>query len=447
MRKWKCPSFLIGLVITLMYCLGNSQAREPIDWGKRLQCLEKRIEELEKRNRYLERQLQLLQKQSFHSQQISKTRAQKMADHTWVEELLSPDNKMKLYGFLRLDTVYHDSKPQNPQYTYWIRSEDRSLRDNNDDELTIYPRLTRFGIKYWGPRLERPFSVRLEGKFEMDFQNGGRESRQVPRIRHAYLKLQGGDISLLAGQTWDIISPLYPTVNSDSLMWNTGNLGDRRPQIRLTYESAVGRGRLSLTGGAGLSSAIDAKDLDHDGTRDGEDSGLPNLQFRLAYSSPLWLKNRHASIGIWGLKGWEESTGHFDSYALGLDLTVPLSSHLSLQGELWKGKNLSDFRGGIGQGINTEKGQEIDSFGGWLELKCRITSWYLLVPGYTIDNPRDNDISYGGRLKNWSFYIANRLSLGGGFMVGLDYIYWKTIYKGLKDGNANRFNLFFQYNF
>jgi hypothetical protein len=53
------------------------------------------------------------------------------------------------------------------------------------------------------------------------------ESRAVPRIRHAYGEMRWDEFSILFGQTWDVISPLLPTINDDSLMWNAGNLGDR----------------------------------------------------------------------------------------------------------------------------------------------------------------------------------------------------------------------------
>jgi hypothetical protein len=455
---------LKGVVVVVWFSLcffltglGKVAAEDRIALEKRLLVLEKRVKVLEERNRYLEFQLQHFQDSppltAKQRKQIAQIGQEEMNEESleapgikW-SDLISKDNRLKFYGFLRLDTIYHDSKPQHPQYTYWIQPEDPAGKDNNDNEINIYPRLTRFGIDYDGPQVGHLFGLDLEGKFEMDFQNGGSESRQIPRIRHAYLKLVRRDFSILAGQTWDIISPLYPTVNSDSLMWNAGNLGDRRPQLRLIYEPKIGQGRLSFMGGPALSSAVDAKDLDNNGTRDGEDSGLPNLQFRIGYSAPLWHKERLASLGIWGLRGWEDSLERFDSYVYGLDLFLPLSSSFTLRGEIWKGRNLSDFRGGIAQGIEATGRREIDSIGGWAELVCRIAPWFTFAPGYTLDNPDDGDLAPGSRSKNWTLYLANRFSLGGGFLMGLDYIYWKTEYKGLKEGDANRFDLFLQYNF
>lgn len=69
----------------------------------------------------------------------------------------------------------------------------------------------------------------------MDFYEGGSNSRSRLRMRKAYVNLAWGDFAILAGQTTEVIAPLYATVNSDLAMWGAGNLGDRRPQIRFTY--------------------------------------------------------------------------------------------------------------------------------------------------------------------------------------------------------------------
>jgi hypothetical protein len=109
----------------------------------------------------------------------------------------------------------------------------------------------------------------VSGRLEIDFQNGGSNSRAIPRYRHAFLQMNWGVHSLLAGQTWDVISPLFPTVNADTLMWNVRNMGDRRPQLRYSYEPKTG---LNARGAIGLTGAIDNLDADNNGVPDGEGS-------------------------------------------------------------------------------------------------------------------------------------------------------------------------------
>src|SRR5262245_17914956 len=114
------------------------------------------------------------------------------------------------------------------------------------------PRHQRFGADCSGPRIAALGDTKLSGKLELDFANGGSESRQIIRIRHGYLKMDWDhQVSILAGQTWDVVSPLFPTVNNDTLMWNVGNPGDRRPQFRFASEPKSGQGQGAVSGAAG----------------------------------------------------------------------------------------------------------------------------------------------------------------------------------------------------
>ncbi|OHB75804.1 MAG: hypothetical protein A2Z34_07175 [Planctomycetes bacterium RBG_16_59_8] len=189
------------------------------------------------------------------------------------------------------------------------------------------------------------------------------------------------------------------------------------------------------------------------GVIDGEDSGVPMLQGRAAFSRELWVKGKQATIGLWGHRSWEETDGkfdgedNFDGSSTGVDLSLPLHELVLLKGEGWSGKNLTDVRGGIGQGINTTTGREISSRGGWLELSVKACSCYTLAVGSAMDNPDDGDLAASGRTKNRPWYLANRLEFDKKIQIGFDYLRWKTDYDGLDAGDDNRFNLFVQYGF
>lgn len=282
--------------------------------------------------------------------------------------------------------------------------------------------------------------------------NGGSESRQIIRIRHAYLRLDWRQASLLAGQTWDIVSPLLPTVNNDTVMWNAGNIGDRRPQLRIAYEAKLGRGKFSFIGGIGLTSAVDSKDLDNNSFRDGEESGRPNVQGRIGYSYPTG-KDQTASIGFSGFYGFEKTARpvagrtDFRSQAFNIDFTLPIVSRLSLRGEGWWGRNLSDVRGGAGQGIISATGREVRGRGGWSEATIKVSRYFAMSPGFSTDDPVDIDLPLGARTRNRAYYFANRITPGGNFLIGADYLRWLTDYKGFQRGVDHRFNIFLQYNF
>ena len=92
---------------------------------------------------------------------------------------------------------------------------------------------TRLGLKIFGPDVNE---IKTSGLVEVDFYGGGAENSPQPRIRHAYMKLEWPEqrLSLLAGQTWDVISPLNPSTLNYTVQWWGGNIGMRRPQIRVT---------------------------------------------------------------------------------------------------------------------------------------------------------------------------------------------------------------------
>jgi hypothetical protein len=445
---------------------------------KEVEALKQRIDELEKQNRAVMNMLAEVQSKlnaMNHSgtesspsppqppvptsQQTStvtvtpstKQMGDKNQPMTW-SELIGEGNKIKLYGFLRLDMIFDSQRPNNAQTIFFLTSPDPRIGTSNGD-FTMHPRLTRFGIDWSGPQIVKLGNAKLTGKLETDFQNGGSESRQIIRIRHAYLRLGWKEFSILAGQTWDIVSPLFPTVNSDTLQWNAGNVGDRRPQLRIAYEPQMGRGKFSFAGGLALTGAIDPLDLDANGVRDGEESARPQIQGRIGYSRPLGSKDRIASIGVSSLYGYLKTARliagrtDFRSQLVNIDFTLPVTGRLAFKGEGWWGRNMSDVRGGVAQGINVATGQEIRGRGGWGEANVKISRYLSVSPGFSTDDPVDQDIPTGGRTGNRAFFIANRITPGGNFVIGADYLRWRTDFRGFQRATDNRVNLFLQYNF
>jgi hypothetical protein len=369
-------------------------------------------------------------------------------------DILGSENRFKLYGFLRLDVDYDSQRASNDQTPLFITSADPRIGTPRAEDFSMHPRLSRFGINYTGPRIAALGDSKLSGNLEIDFENGGSESRQIIRIRHGYLKMDWDNhVSILAGQTWDVVSPLFPTVNNDTLMWNAGNVGDRRPQFRATWEPKIGQSQWSFSGAAGLMGAVDSQDLDNNGYRDGEESGRPNMQARIGYAHSSWVKDQRASLGVSGFYGWLDTSRpiagrvNFHSQLANIDYTLPISNRLSLRGEGWWGRNLSDVRGGAGQGINPTNGREIRGRGGWSELGLKISRYWSFHPGFTTDDPVDADIPTGGRARNRAYYFGNRITPGGNLLLGFDYLRWLTDYKGFLPGESNRINIFLQYNF
>lgn len=262
-----------------------------------------------------------------------------------VQEVQPAESRLRFYGFVRQDVIVDDSRPDSASRRFIQPEPDDGTLSGT---YTMHPRLTRFGLDMLGPELEALGGARVAGKLEIDFQNGGRDSRAIPRYRHAYMTLTWARGSVLLGQTWDLASPLFPAVNADTLMWNAGNLGDRRPQIRGTLLAATGGVRWSLAAAAGLTGAVDQLDLDTDGIRDGEAASLPTVQGRAGVTYPFGA--RALAAGVWVHTARQETATsvagdtRFASRAVGADVELPLGPRLVVRGEVWTGANLSDIR-------------------------------------------------------------------------------------------------------
>ncbi|MBA3395922.1 MAG: hypothetical protein H0T89_25040 [Deltaproteobacteria bacterium] len=370
----------------------------------------------------------------------------------WLE---TKGTRIRLYGFARLDLMFTDSRlDPNNQFPFFVSPEGTI---KNDAQLDIHPRLSRIGIEIERDAIPMVKTAKALGKLELDFQNGGSESREIPRLRHAYLEIKDkSGFVLLAGQTWDLISPLWPSVNSDSLMWNAGNLGDRRPQLRLGIDTKVSDGTVQALVAVARTGAINNRDLDMDGTADGIDSGKPMIQARVGVTKLLGGK---LSGGVWGHISFDDTDADpvgnkkFQGRSVGADLLVQITKQLAFAGEVWLGENLDDVRGGVGQGVNVPMNKEIRARGGWAEVRVKPVDWYTLVGGASVDDPKDEDLDAtstaggGARKQNRAIFASNHFNLGGGIAVALEYIYWKTQYLGPNNGNANRVNLWLSYGF
>jgi hypothetical protein len=378
--------------------------------------------------------------------------------------------KLQIYGFGRGDAYFgtHKFFP-SLEIPFFAISEDPRIRTGplgptflptipgsvpiheDDSNFTMNARLSRLGVVYTGEKAKWLCDAELEARIELDFYNtldNVIASRAMPRIRHGYAKATWGSFSIMVGQYWDIISPLFPNINDDVLMWNAGNLGDRRPQVRLNWDKDLGGDRRCIvTVGALATDSVNRTDFGNDGFFDGEDAGVPCFQGRLAYRCPA-VCDKPAEVGVWGM--WSADAmnvpiglsgrSYFTSYCVGADWAIPLSDCVELRGEAWYGSNLDDYRGGIAQGVNTFLGDEIKSRGGWTELVFKPFEWYQPAIGITLDDPVNRDVRGTAlpRVYNWAYYVGNRFPVGGGMTFGLDFEFWHTGYLGLEEGTAER---------
>jgi len=252
--------------------------------------------------------------------------------------------------------------------------------------------------------------------------------------------------NIIAGQTWDVVSPLNPTTLNYSVAWYAGNIGYRRPQIRLTKSFALSDD-LDLTFEGALARNIGSNVFSV--TESGEDSGHPMYQGRTSLTFPL-IGERATTVGFsghWGKEKFDTNRKEFDTWSLNLDVTQPINEWLALKGEYFQGANLNQFLGGIGQGINTTLNEEISSKGGWVAASIGPFDKLNFNTGFSMEALDDNDLNTGNRRINSSIFGNVIYSFNKSTAIGLEVSRWRTDYNNASDADDLRIQSSFIYKF
>ncbi|MBU0754850.1 MAG: hypothetical protein KJ645_06890 [Planctomycetes bacterium] len=381
-------------------------------------------------------------------------------DNKWLSGDTHPVTSsmdLQLYGYIKLDAAYDTTQITDGNTAYYVQS--RSTANRRDDQMNITARQTRLGLKLKGPDFGE---ATTSGQVEIDFYDGGAENKAEPYMRHAYMKLEWpkDDFHILAGQYWDVISPLVPTTLFYHVQWLAGDIGYRRPQIRIHK----GFGNFALTGAISRTIGT-ANTVANPGPGDtGEDSGVPTAQARAAFTFNMG--ERKGTLGIsghYGLEEWEFLTQsknvEVPSWTGNLDLTLPVTDTVSIKGEYYIGKNTSSYLGGIGQGViidNTNhKITPIKARGGWgsINLKPADCDWCFNV-GASADHISDTDAallrmvtSTDPRIRNFSVYGNAIYNINSAASWGIEVSRWRTGYEVAKSGDALRVQTSFIFKF
>ncbi len=458
-------SVTIGMV-TFLWIMTQAFAQAPAEqMQKRIDDLEKQVNELklmiQEQQKARAEEKARVEKVEQKVDHAEKTKTASSSVASTASSLIS-DFKFKPYGFVKLDAVHDDKRvyPSSGNYIVYVPSGETIHQKHESFSMTA--RQTQLGLYILAPET---YSWVAKGRLEMDFYGDGtaHENKAEPLLRQAYVELTKGNYDIIAGQTNDLISPLAPNTLNYTVGWDAGNIGYRRPQVRFTYTYPVNAqnkliGAIAAVRFKGLSN----EDLDGDSKNDGEDSGWPMVQGRIAWATKqLFCTEKESVFGISGHYGEEKIDWSMknaalhqktpNSWSINADYEVPLTKCLALKGEWFLGENLDDFFGGIGQGINTldvkqkQYTSTIKSMGGWTQLTYQYNKWKYNV-GAGIDDPRNSDLSKAAsnapdkamRSRN-TFYFGNfYYNLIPPVDLCLEYSYWDTEYKGFSDGTDNR---------
>lgn len=415
-------------------------------------------DQLQKRIEMLEQQLQDLKQimqQQQQVQQNDQVRVKKVEERVGVVEqvkekapVVLSSFQFKPYGYVKLDASWDDSRTNNGDFILYVPNESAH---NNENDYNMTARQTRIGMDILAPQYGNWVS---KARLEVDFYGNGdkvHENKAEIMMRHAFVDLTNGKFNLIAGQTSDLISPLVPNNLNYTVGWAAGNIGYRRAQLRATYTTPMSdTNKLIAAIALARTTGTVNEDMDLDLENDGEDTGWPTLQGRIALATKAFTETESV-FGISGHYGQEEvdfSNGkvaseeddqeHMDSWSVNADFLVPLTSCLGFSGEAFMGKNLDDYFGGVLQGINAAEGEEIMSHGGWAQVSYQPYQTVKTNVGFGIDDPDNGDLNPGDRDFN-RYYFANVLyTLIPPVTLGLEYSNWNTGYVGQSNGTDNR---------
>jgi len=372
-----------------------------------------------------------------------------LAGNSLAGEAVWSSVDIQLYGYIKVDAVYDQHRVAQGNYVLWVESEETR---KDDDTFNLTSRQSRLGMMFKGPEAE----IVSGGRIEFDFYGGTLENKPELMLRHAYLTLDWPDknLSLLAGQTWDIFSPLFPRTLNYLVSGMGGNIGYRRPQLRLTKKAEMSEDvdlklqlALARTIGHSTPEGLDPGDS-------GEDAGFPGVQGRIGVTFPL-IDAGPTTIGVSGHWAQEEydlddadDNVNLDSWSINLDLCQPITENLAVDGEIFKGKNLDTYTGSIGRGIETATLKEVESKGGWVAVRISPANNWKFNLGASSEDIEDGDVVLAtARTKNTCYFGNATYSINEKASVGLEISQHETEYKSVAKGDSYRVQSSFLYKF
>lgn len=355
------------------------------------------------------------------------------------------DFRIVPYGAFWTDMNYATSRTNNEAYTLYVYSR----QDQGESSFTIDTRRSRFGLNVTGPMIPLLDYAQSGGKVEIDFQGAFvTENKASVLLRHAYWEAKNDYFRVLVGQTWDVISPLYPGTLNYSVGWEGGNIGYRRAQIRLErYFYPSDQCKVELQ--ASLNQDIVSDFATTAGIRR-ELSDWPVVEGRLG--AALGDVCEDPNPVTFGVSGHIGETGfdfltagppplslppaddtRFRTWSLNADWRAPLTPNMGVQGEFFTGANLSAFLGGIGQGVCPCVRVPIRASGGWIDFWIDWTDCLHSHFGFGVDDPNNAD-SLVGRIRNQFFFTNITLDVTDKLVTGFEVAFWETSYHELRTG-------------
>lgn len=358
------------------------------------------------------------------------------------------DLKLVPYGFLNL-SVSNDTERAVPgEYILYLQN---PAVDSSSD-FTVDARTSRIGLKLEGPRIEQ-LDARLGGTAEFDFQGvySGSKNKGGVQLRRAFAELvdERHERRILAGQEWEVISPVAPMMLNYLPGAFAGNIQYRRAQLRFEQGLKCGS-NVHVLGQFAICDNVLGDYASTAGVTPAS-SGWPILEGRLA--AKLFEEARGdlpVTVGVSGHIGEQYYTFSpvsgapiasnmerkaIKTWSINTDCEIPVTKTLKIQGEYYSGSDLSSFCGAINQGVDLYRREGIDDYGWWACVHKDWTKSFSTNIGYGVDKPEKGDLvgtsaavngAATSRTKNEIYFINAIYNWSANFMTGIEFSYWET---------------------
>lgn len=357
------------------------------------------------------------------------------------------------YGYVNLSLSYDSQRANSGDYCAFVYSPDKE--DASDCQVDA--KSSRFGFLIDGSGIPGWYGSKIQACYEFDFQ-GPMTVRSRPgfMMRKAYVAVSDKHTKILAGQDWEIISPLFPKTLNYTAGAAVGNNGYRRAMLKLDRRFDLTKSTdLLLQFGLTDNVLRDAANVNWCSVSVGS---WPVLQGRIAYA---FGKGRgksdcdpceatHASskldpitLGVSAHLGEQRFDFHagapggsarkyMKTWSINADLDIPLTKKLRLQAEYFLGENLSGVEGGIMQGVDVYLRKPIRSQGGWVGMQYLLSKKLQSNVCFLIDDPMNDDLLGGsdsnGLARSYNHCLfANLLyNWNAALMTGFEIAFWRT---------------------